>query len=688
MTYQLCSDIGGTFTDVYVRNDEGTTESIKTPTTPDDLTDGLFDAFQKAGAEFDVSVEGLLGDTDRLIHGTTVATNAIIEGETSKTALITTEGFRDTLTLREGGKENPYDWDMDYPDPYIPRRLTYTVPERITAEGDIETELDDQRCRRIIGEISDLDVDAIAVSLLWSHQNPVHEERIGELIEEEAPELRYSLSCEVAPIIREYRRTSATAINASLYGVVDEYLSKLEDRVETHGFEGVPFIITANGGVMQIDEVARSPIWMVDAGPTMFPVAASKITENETRQNDVIALDMGGTSLDMAVVQDGDISRSREAKVEGNHILGIEKVEIKSIGSGGGSIAWVDSGGLLHVGPESAGADPGPACYLRGGEDPTVTDAALVLGYLNEEYFLGGDMDVSREAAEAVLDEKIGAELGLDTVEAAHAIYATANQNIISGIKSVTIERGINPRTFVLSGGGGALGTHAVDVARELQIQEIVLPREAGVISAVGGLASDMRRDFSESHFTSTQAFDQPAVNSVLSSLGADAESFFDRADIPDSNRALRFFTEARYPNQVWELEVPLPVSEVDDEAVETIVKRFHQTHENTYGFRMEDQEIEFLQWRVEAVGQNPNADAVVSSMVDADEFTGATEGTERRAFFDGEAYPSSAFRAHQLGPGISVDGPAFIEAETTTVVLPPESSLEVTRFGNYRISP
>lgn len=549
MRFELCSDVGGAFTDVYVRTGEGETRSVKTPTTPDDLTEGLFDALAKAGAAFDLSVESLLRRTERLIHGTTVATNAIIEDETSRTALLTTEGFRDVLTLREGGKEDPYDWDADYPEPYVPRALTFGLPERVTAEGDVETALDEAACRRTIREVTDHGVEAVAVSLLWSHQNPVHERRVGELIEAGAPELDYSLSFEVAPIVREYRRTSATAINASLYGVVGEYLTEFETALRAHGFDGAPFIITANGGVMQAAEVARTPILIVDAGPTMFPVASESITRAEIGASDLIALDMGGTSLDMGVVQDGAISRSREATVGNGHILGVQKVDIKSIGSGGGSVAWVDAGGLLHVGPESAGADPGPACHAQGGEEPTVTDAALVLGYLNPDYFLGGEMTVSREAAESAVDERVADPLGLDTVEAAHAVYATANQNMSNGVKGVTVERGIDTREFVLSGGGGAPGTHAVELARELGVEEILLPRQAGVISAVGGLTSDVRRDFSESHLTGAAEFDHEGVDAVLSSLERRAGAFFNRAEIPAEHRSLRVVAEARYPS-------------------------------------------------------------------------------------------------------------------------------------------
>ena len=687
-SFTACVDIGGTFTDLFLADASGRSHSIKTPTTPDDLAAGLFDAFAKAADRYDLDTDELLAETETLIHGTTIATNAIIEDTVTETALICTAGHRDVLTIREGGKEDPYEWDMDYPEPYIPRSLTFGVDERVSPEGEVIRDLDEDDAVAAIEAIRERDVEAIAVALLWAHQNPAHERRIGQLIEDHAPEVDYALSSNVAPIIREYRRTSATAIDASLHGVVDEYLLDLNADLTARGYDGTPLIITANGGVMGIDEVARTPIWMVDAGPTMFPVAARAVVEAELGVDDVIALDMGGTSLDMGVVEGGAISRSREATVEGDHMLGIEKVAITSIGSGGGSIAWVDDGGLIHVGPESAGADPGPACYGRGGERPTVTDAALVLGYLNEDYFLGGEMAVDRAAAERALEAELGDRLGLDALEAAHAVYAAANQNMVSGVREITIERGIDTRRFVLSGGGGALGTHAVPVARELRVEDVVLPRQAGVVSAVGGLTSDVRRDFSESAFTTAADFDRDRVNRVLETLEDRAAAFFERAAIPPERRSLSFYTEARYTNQVWELGVPLPVERVGPDDVDALVSAFNGVHESTYGYRMPESDVEFLSWRVEATGQNPDSDAVVAGMAPEEGTPEDARHGEREAYFEDDRYDCPAFRADRLGPGGAIAGPAFVDADTTTVVVPPDAALTVTDLGNYHLRP
>jgi N-methylhydantoinase A len=685
MSYQIAVDIGGTFTDLYLLDEDGERQGFKASTTPDNPINGVKNVIEKAASDKDMATDELLSETEQFVHGTTISTNAIIEGDTAKTALLTTDGFRDTLRLREGGKGSPYEHHIDFPKPYIPRALTYGIEERINAEGGVETELNETQVRNAIEEVRDSDVEAVAVALLWSHVNPEHEQRIGEMLDEMAPDLSYSLSHNVNPIIREYRRTSATAIDASIIDLVKDYLSTLEAELTDLGFDGIPLIVTANGGIMEPDEVARTPIWTVDSGPTMFPVASGNIVEHEIKRNNVIGLDMGGTSLDMGIVQDGKIPRTREEKVGNDYMLGIEKVRVESIGSGGGSIAWVDDGGLLHVGPESAGADPGPVCYKRGGTEPTFTDAALALDYLNEDYFLGGNMEIDRHAAMDALEDKVGDKLGLDPTEAAHAIYATAIQDMVNGIEEVTLERGIDPRNFVLSGGGGALGMVIVQLARELQIDEILLPGAAGVVSSMGGLASDLRRDFSASNFTVGSRFDHEGVNETLTDLKAEAKDFFERVGISEGERELNFYTEARYPEQVWELEFEIPFQQIEQGDEQELMEQFQQTHEQTYGFRA-DEDVEFLYWRVEAVGETSGqpvqqADKTGTPLADA-------KHGERDAYFDGHVKLSEAYRADLLEPGHEIDGPAFVEDENTTVVLPPEAHLTVTDFGNYHIIP
>lgn len=687
MSYHLSIDIGGTFTDLFLRDSDGQTRSVKTPSTHHDLTDGVLQVLDKAAEAEGVSRSALLEQTEQIVHGTTIATNAILENETAQTALLCTDGFRDTLMFRRGGRENAFEVHVDYPDPYIPRSLTYGVTERINAEGEIVTQLDEERAIEAIETAVTEGCEAIAVSLLWAHVNPIHERRIGTLIEEYAPELDYSLSHRVNPVIREYRRTSATAIDASLKGPIAGYLATLRDRLEASGFEKEPLLITANGGVMQFDGVADLPIWSVDSGPTMLPSAGMKISRYETGTEtpNVISLDMGGTSLDMSLVRGGDISRTRDAEVA-DSILGVEKVDVRSIGSGGGSIAWVDEGGLLHVGPESAGSSPGPVCYGKGGERPTITDAALVLGYVSKNQQLGGEMSLDFEAAKDAIETQIADPLGLSAIEAAYTIYATANQDMVTGMREVTIERGIDPRKYTISGGGGALGLHVVPLARELGVEEILLPREAGVICALGGSYSDLRRDFSATEQTKSSEFDLDTVNDRLASLTQQSVAFFDRVDADESDRDLTYYTEARYTQQAWEVEVAIPSPPFDEERVEEMVERFHETHEETYGYRMGDQDIEFIQWRVEANSQI--GDRLAGTPLEgADEPAAGVERDREPAYFGSELIETPRYDGPSLAANHAVDGPAIVEAKNTTIVLPPESRLEVSEYGNYCIS-
>ncbi len=686
MSYHLSIDIGGTFTDLFLRDTEGGKLSAKTPTIHGDLTQGVLNALDKAAQEKGITRETLLDRTDQLVHGTTIATNAILEDATAKTALLCTEGFRDTLMFREGGREKAFEAHADYPGPYIPRALTYGVEERINAEGGVVTPLEDESAVAAIEAASEENCDAIAVSFLWAHVNPEHEQRVASLIEEHAPEMDYSLSHRVNPVIREYRRTSATAIDASLKAPIAGYLSNLREQLEASGYEKEPLLITANGGVMQFNDVADLPIWSVDSGPTMLPSAGMKVSrfESSTVDPNVISLDMGGTSLDMGLVREGDISRTRDAEVA-DSILGIEKVDVRSIGSGGGSIAWVDDGGLLHVGPESAGSSPGPVCYGRGGGRPTITDAALVLGYLSEDQRLGGEIEIDREAAEAAIEREIADELGVSVTEAAYAIYATANQDMVSGMRKVTIERGIDPRNYVICGGGGALGVHVVPLAWELSVDEIILPREAGVISALGGAHSDLRRDFSATQQTQSDAFDLEGVNDTLTSLTDRSQTFLDRVGIDEADRDLTYYAEARYNQQAWEVEVNVPAPPFDEDDVETLIDRFNRTHEATYGYRMDDQDVKFVHWRVEASAEI--GDRLTSTPVaDATSAVKEVQHGSNTAHFGDEPVTVPRYDGPAFAAGHEVDGPAIVDAKNTTIVLPPDSHLEISEYGNYRI--
>ena len=542
MSYRMSVDIGGTFTDLVVVDEEGRIRVFKSSTTPEDYVAAVISNLRQASESFGIPLEGLMQKCSSfiggsLVHGSTIATNALIEKKLAKTGLICTRGFRDILTDREGGKAEPFNWDQDYPPAYVSRYLTLPVTERINAEGEIETPLLEEEVRQAVHQFEQWGVEVIAVSLLWSIVNPVHELRVGEICLEEAPRIPCVLSHQVNPIIREYRRTSSTAINASLLPIVGQYVENFEKRLKEIGYPGGMLMLTSTGGVMSTEELVEKPIYSIDCGPSLAPTAGLWLGQSELEKKEVITADMGGTSFDISCVTDGVIAVSRDVWV-GDSILGVSKVDIKSIGAGGGSIAWVDSGGLLHVGPESAGAVPGPACYGRGGSRPTVTDANLVLGYIDPDFFLGGAMALRPELAEAAIGKEVAQPLGLGLEQAAFSIWSTVNVDMVSVIEDITVWQGIDPREYLFVSGGGAAGLHVIPMIQELGASDILIPKAAGVISALGGVFADITADFSSSRFTESDRFDVEAVEGDMAELEARALAFLEGAGVAAGKQA------------------------------------------------------------------------------------------------------------------------------------------------------
>jgi len=691
MGIRVCIDIGGTFTDVAVVNDEdGGLNIFKNSTTPDEyargVLAGLTDAAEFYGmepAEFLRLCSSSRGGA--INYGTTIATNALIQQKTARVGLICTEGHRDILTFREGGKDDPFDWDLDYPDPYVPRHLTVGVPERVGAGGEVVKPLDEDAVREAVLRFKALDVDVIAVSLLWSMVNPGHERRVGAIIEREWPGVKFNLSHLVNPIIGEYRRTIATVINASLLPIVGPYLHGFDERLKELGYEGDLSVVSCFGGILSLEDMVRRPIYSVDSGPTGAPVAGLLFARKELESSNAVTCDMGGTSFDVSRVTDGVISETPDAKV-GFDCLGIRKVDTKSIGAGGGSIARVDSGGLLHVGPESAGAMPGPACYGRGGRRPTVTDANLVLGYLNPKAILGGRMDLNRGLAADAIQRDIAGPLGLDTREAAFSVWKTVCVNMTDAIRMITSWEGIDPVEYVFVSGGGAAGLHIIPMLKDLGVRRLIIPKAAGVLSAVGGLASDMVSEFQLNTETETSDFDYSGVNSTLEELKEKARLFLERNRVPPENRALEFTADARYLSQPWQITLPVSGSPYQGAAdVENLMDSFHRVHEQLRGSREAGQHIAISTWRVKAVGRTPE-------LIYRTAAPGGTEPEEEAKLDDREAYFKEiggptwtpVFHGDRLRPGNRVIGPAIVEEMATTLVVFPGTWIEVSALGGY----
>jgi N-methylhydantoinase A len=687
MSYRIAVDTGGTFTDVVVADDAGgALWAGKAPTTHRRVFDGISEALAYAAESCPLTVPALLADASVFIYGTTRATNAIITGEVARTAFLTTEGHPDTLVLREGGKLNPFDFRRAYPAPYIPRRLTFEIRERIDSEGGVVIALDEAEVLSVLADVRARHVEAIAVCLLWSIVNPVHEERVGELIEQELPGVPYTLSHRLNPIIREYRRASSAAIDASLKPLMQTHLDQMAVDLGAAGFAGRLLVGTSFGGSLGVGDVAARPIYSVNSAPAMAPVAGTVYAPEE---RSVIVCDMGGTSFDVSLVREGYLKFTRETWLGGSytgHMTGLSAVDIKNIGAGGGSIAWIDGGGLLRVGPQSAGAVPGPACYGAGGCAATVTDAAVVLGYIDPDFFLGGRMRLSLDAAVDALAQAVARPLGLELEEAAQAVLTIASEHMVSAIRDITINEGFDPRGSLIVAGGGAAGMTIARIAGELGCARVLVPRAAGTLSACGGLFSDIVAEFSVSQRADTARFDYGAVNAGLERLASQIDELFASLGTPADQQEREFFVEARYPYQVWELEVPLRAGRFDSPAdVEAMIADFHRAHERVFAVSEPGQQIECIYWKGRATARlsKPALPALDGRADRPPVPVGVLP-----AWFGGlGAVDVPRFHHDAFVPGHEVPGPAIIHEPTTTVVVHPGWEATITPTGDYLLT-
>ena len=502
MSKYACVDVGGTFTDAAVMDEKGEINVFKAPTTPQDWTEGILGALKVAAEHYGQTLEGFLEDISVVnaglfTHGSTISTNAIVEKKCGKVGILCTEGFRDVFLFREGPNKNPFDMFLDYPEPFVPRYLTLPVRERINSEGGIDIPLSEEDVRRQTRKLKEYNVEAICICFLWSTVNPEHEKKAAEIVHDEWPEVTVVLSSEVNPSNREYRRWVSAAMDASLRKLISSYANDLNNRLNEKGFIGKVGMVNSAGGVMSTAEIVDRPLYSLDSGPSMAPVSGRRFAMDDLDENNAVVLDMGGTTFDVSCVTNGKISVSKEAII-GNEIPGISRVNVHSIGAGGGSIAWVDNGGMVRVGPRSAGSVPGPACYNRGGNLPTVTDANCVLGFLDPDFFNDGRMKLYPELAKAAIKEHIADPLGITVMEAAYTIWATVNVNMIAAIKDITIWQGIDPRSYAMVAGGGACGLHAIALAEGLEMDKLLIPRTAGGLSAVGAFSPISSRSTTE----------------------------------------------------------------------------------------------------------------------------------------------------------------------------------------------
>lgn len=688
MTYQISIDTGGTFTDAVIADTNGIRAVGKALTDVEKNFVGVANAIENAALQLDLTLEKILAQTNVFIYGTTRATNAIVTGRTARTAMLLTQGFPDILVYRQGGKTNPHQLNVDYPEPYVPRSLTFEIPERITAEGEVYHELDEAAVVEALREIGEAKVEAIGVCLLWSIANGQHEKRIGQLIGEHLPGVPYTLSHELNPILREYPRASSTAIDASLKPVMQEQLSLLRENLAALGYDGDILVSTTLGGVLHVDDVIEKPIYLVKSGPSMGPVAGNAYATQEALGANALVVDTGGTTFDVSLVRDNQIAQSAESwlgAIYTGHLLGMAAVDVRSIGAGGGSIAWLDSGGLLHVGPQSAGASPGPACYGQGGDMPTVTDAAMILGYLNPEHFLGGRMNLDKGAAEKAF-APLAEALERSIEDTALAVFTVADENMIKAIQEITVKEGINPSETVLVAGGGAAGLNILPIAKSLGVGRVLMPSTAGALSACGAHYSDIVNEVKKSQFTLTDAFNFNAVNMRLAEINADLDSFAEKLKARGlSDFQKQISVEARYAGQIWEIEIPLRVETFSNDAeVAALIADFHDEHERLFAVRDPDNPLECINWKgriaavrhqaIHEIGESPSESQIEPHAVRTAQFG------DIRA----EAMDTQIFYGEDLIPGVAIQGPAIVEEPTSTLVVYPGTQVKVTASGHY----
>lgn len=680
-------DTGGTFTDLVIEDEGGRLSIHKSATTPSDPVQGILDVFDVAAQARGISTQELLASGSHLIHGTTRGLNAVLTGATARTAFLTTAGHPDILVFREGGRTDIFDLSRPYPEPYVPRSLTFEIPERVGPEGEIVRPLDEIATLDVIKTLGERGVEAVAVCFLWSIMNPVHELRVGKLLEQHLPGIPVTLSHRLNPCLREFRRATSACIDASLKPVMSSYIGGLRLRLTQAGFTGRVLIVTSAGGALDADDVAAAPIHSLNSGPAMAPVAGQYFAELDTRSPMAIVADTGGTSYDVSVVRRGRIPWTRETWLGEQYfgqMTGFPSIDVRSIGAGGGSIAWVDAGGLLHVGPASAGADPGPACYGRGGSRPTLTDACVVLGIIDPNYFLGGRIRLNRDAAVNAVRVHVGASLGLDDNQAAAAILKLATERMVRAIEGITIHKGIDPRQAALVGGGGAAGLNVVAIARRLACPEIIIPALGPALSAAGALISELTQTFELVAQTTDVSFDYERVNRVLDELEARCHAFIDGPGAGAIDSGIEFSVEARYPHQVWELEVPMHANRIRGvQDLRKLCSDFHVVHRDVFAIADENSHVEFVSWHARARCRlrEPARPEVQSAN------SGGPEG--RRQIFLPDHGPMSVdiWRIDSLPLSSPIPGPAILESETTTVVIEPPATFQRQPSGTLHVS-
>jgi len=682
--YRLGVDVGGTHTDLCLFDEEnGTVLIYKVPSTPDDFCRGIASGITALLAEADIQ-PAYVG---YLAQGSTVATNVMIQGGGGRIGLLTTGGFRDLLELRRQNRplDQLYNFFFERSPVPIPRHRRLEVKERILADGEILTPLDETAAEAAIDRLVELGVDAIAICLVNSYVNPIHEMRLVDLVRRRAPHLAVCASCEVLREFREFERLSTTVTNTWLLRPVSQYLERLSKTVAELGIAVPAYVMQGNGGLLSPESAARQPVNLLLSGPSAGVMGAVFCARSAGYEN-ILTFDMGGTSSDVAIVEGGVPTARTDTELSGYPVR-VPMLDIKFIGAGGGSVAWIDEGGALKVGPQSMGADPGPACYCQGGKEATVTDANVVLGYLHPEYLLGGRKKIDRAAACEAIERNIARPLGIDLWRAAHGILTIVNNSMIGALKLVSVERGYDPRDFALLAFGGAGPLHATALARELGIKDIIIPDRPGILCAMGLLTVDRRFDVVRTAISSLEDTSPDAVNEIWKELDAQAIAWLNQEEVPANQRRLERAVDARYRGQNYELTLAGAAGRWSQETLSDFIKRFHELHDRTYGFHSEHAVVQFINFRTIAYGVMPKP-TVTRKRKSTGDIAAAKTGVRPVSWSPRDGLVETpVYARHKLKIGQVVTGPAILEQMDATTILGPGERATVDGYSNLIVN-
>ena len=682
---QAAIDVGGTFTDCLVMDESGEVRQFKVPSTPPDYASGLIGSLEKGARFYGLSTSEFMGQLELILHGTTVASNAILTGDGARTGMITTEGFRDICEIRRGMRlSSMYNLFVPPYQPLVPRYRRLGVAERTLHTGEIMTPLSETDVKKAAESLRKQGVQSIAVCFLHSYANPKNERRAAELCRQLCPGVFVTASHDILPVWREYERFSTTVAAAYIGPVVDRYLNTLESRLKIAGFKGSLLIVLSNGLVQTVDESRKRAIYMIGSGPAAGPSSAV-YWGSRSGHKDIISLDIGGTTSDIALVANAEIPTTSEAWV-GDERVAVKKVDSNSFEGGGGSIAWIDTLGVLRIGPRSSASVPGPVCYDRGGTEPTVLDATLLLGYIAPDYYLGGEMPLRMDLAREAI-AKLGRQLGInDPVQMATAIFSLANTVIAGHITKICTKRGFDPRDHVLMSAGGGGGLHAAWIADRLDIPVSFVPRFTSFYSAFGMFTAQVGMEFNRSYPCSAHQMDLAKLNRVFKDMETEATNKLMKVADSKEDLIMNRSADMRYHGQFHELESDMPGGKLGRAEIRSALAAFDKRHEQLYAFAMPGREVEFFTFRLRA-RVRPKRPIRMSLRAEGDSDPAHALKTLRTCFFEGKQKSAPVYDGERLKHRDLILGPALIEETTTTVVVPERFRCAVDETGTYRIS-